>query len=270
MYIRKRLLRLRPGRFVDAGAGEGLLSRLLLDLGWTGSGWDLNEHAVEQARELTAPYLGDGRYELHHGDWLAAEPSGAADLVVSSMLLEHLDDDGQGRYFDRAAAELATGGQVILLVPGSPRHWGIEDEVVGHLRRYTRESLRRLIEEAGWEVQHLVGLNWPLSNLLLGVSNKLVHGAESHRLTLDREHRSIESGLRHVPWKTRFPNVMRLALNEWTMRPFHIAQLAGLRSANALVLYCECRIAGSESEAGTRGGTPPRSEAVSAPTTRKA
>jgi SAM-dependent methyltransferase len=262
MYLRSRLRHLQPGRFVDAGAGEGLLSRLLLDLGWTGSGWDLNEDAIQQARELTAPYISRGRYELHHGDWFEAPPSGAADLVVSSMVLEHLDDASQLRYFDRAAAELTEGGQVVLLVPGSPRHWGIEDEVVGHLRRYTRESLRDLIEGAGWRVQHLVGLNWPISNLLLRVSNKRVSGAESHRLTLDLEGRSVASGFRRVPWKTRFPGVMRVALNEWTMRPFYAAQRAGLRNENALVLYCECRIVGERPEKSPR----PLSEAVNAST----
>jgi SAM-dependent methyltransferase len=270
LYIRRRLRQAPPGRFVDAGTGEGLLSRVLLDLGWRGAGWDLNEDALAQAQAVTAPYIEEGRYELHHRDWFAAEPSGNANLVVSAMLLEHLDDQAQRRYFERAAAELAPGGCVILLVPGSPRHWGIEDEVAGHLRRYTRDSLRAVIEESGWTVEHLVGLTWPVSNLLLRISNRLVHGAESDRLALDLERRFIASGHRQVPWKTRFPRVMRVALNEWTMRPFHIAQVLGSRNENALVLYCECRIADRGAEARAPDNERARRDVVSTSTTREA
>jgi SAM-dependent methyltransferase len=270
MYVRKRLRDVPPGRFVEVGTGDGLLSRLLLELGWTGSGWDLNEEAIEHARALNATYVEQGRYTIHHGDWFTAEPSGTADLVVSMMVLEHLDDDAQRQYFDRAAADLADDGRVILLVPGSPGHWGIEDEIAGHMRRYTRASLGRVVEESGWKVEHLAGLTWPTSNLLLRISNRLVRRAESGRLALDLEDRTIASGHRQVVWKTRFPRVVRLALNEWTMRPLHLAQVAGAKKGNALVLYCECRVAGSDPGSATAGTERAPNDVVSASTTRRA
>jgi SAM-dependent methyltransferase len=241
IYVRKRLQGLRPGRFVHVGTGEGSLSRVLLDLGWTGSGWDLNESALERARALMKPYIDARQYELRHGDWLASEPGPPSDLVVSEMLLEHLDDKAEHQYFERAVAELTSDGLGILLVPGSERHWGIEDEVAGHRRRYTRESLRRAVESAGCRVERLVGLTWPLSNVLLPISNRLVRRAEAQRLTLNLQRRTIASGHRNVPWKTRFPPVARLVLNEWALRPFHLAQLAGSQRESALILYCEFR-----------------------------
>jgi SAM-dependent methyltransferase len=270
IYIRKRLRDVPPGRFVEVGTGDGLVSRLLLDLGWSGSGWDLNQQAIEHGRALNATYVEQGRYELHHGDWFAAEASGTADLVVSMMVLEHLDDDAERQYFDRAAAELVGGGRLILLVPGSPDHWGIEDEIAGHMRRYTRASLDHLVKESGWEVEYLVGLTWPISNLLLRISNRLVRRSESDRLALDFEDRTIASGHRQVAWKTRFPRVMRLALNEWTMRPLHLAQVAGSGKENALVLYCECRVARSDAESAAVGTERARNDVVSASTTRRA
>jgi SAM-dependent methyltransferase len=241
MYVRRRLRRLSPGRFVHVGTGEGILSRLLLDLGWTGSGWDLNANALERARALTESYIEARRYELRHGDWLASDPGAPSDLVVSEMLLEHLDGEAEHRYFERTAAELATGGLGLLLVPGSLRHWGIEDEVAGHRRRYTRQSLRGAVESAGCRVERLVGLTWPLSNLLLPISNRLVRRAEAERLSLNIERRTVASGSRNVPWKTHFPPVTRLVLNEWTLLPFHLAQLIGSQCESALVLYCEFR-----------------------------
>jgi hypothetical protein len=157
------------------------------------------------------------------------------------MLLEHLDEEGERRYFERTLEELAPDGLGILLVPASPEHWGIEDEVAGHLRRYTRESLRRVVEAAGFRVEQLVGLTWPLSNLLLPLSNRLVARAEAQRLSLSLQRRTIASGYRNVLWKTRFPTAARLVLNEWTLRPFHLAQLAGSQRADAMILYCEFR-----------------------------
>jgi hypothetical protein len=241
IYVRRRLRELPPGRFVHVGTGEASLSRILLDLGWTGSGWDLNRDALELARAITEPYIESRRYELREGDWLTAEPDRPADLVVSEMLLEHLDEDAERRYFERTLAELAPDGVGILLVPASVEHWGIEDEIAGHRRRYTRGSLRSVVEAAGFRVERLVGLTWPLSNLLLPLSNRLVARAEAQRLSLSLQRRTIASGHRDVPWKTRFPAAARLVLNEWTLRPFHLAQLAGAERDDAMILYCEFR-----------------------------
>jgi hypothetical protein len=38
---------------------------------------------------------------------------------------------------------LAEGGRAVIIVPGSPRHWGVEDVIAGHLRRYTATTLAR-------------------------------------------------------------------------------------------------------------------------------
>jgi hypothetical protein len=36
MYLRERLEKLEPGRFIEIGPGSGEISKLLLDLGWGG------------------------------------------------------------------------------------------------------------------------------------------------------------------------------------------------------------------------------------------
>src|SRR5947208_14064895 len=104
IYLRKRLRDLEPGRFVHVGTGEGSLSRILLDLGWTGSGWDLNRTALDRARALTAPYIESQRYELRRGDWLHPEPGPPSDRVVPQMLLEHPHGDAAPGYFDPTPA----------------------------------------------------------------------------------------------------------------------------------------------------------------------
>jgi SAM-dependent methyltransferase len=239
LYVRERLRRRRPGAFVEIGVGGGVLTRMLLDLGWTGTGWDLNEDTLAAAARTNAAAVEDARLELRCGDWLDSGDDRQTDLVLSSMVLEHLREDEVARYFERAAEALRPGGIAVTLVPASPAHWGIEDEVAGHLRRYTRTALRDTLERAGWRVLHLVGLTYPVSNVLLALSNRQVARWEAGRVELDRRERTALTGVRDVPWKTRFPGVARVVLNDTILYPLHLLQRRTAGAESALVLYCE-------------------------------
>jgi hypothetical protein len=127
----------------------------------------------------------------------------------------------------------------ILLVPASPKHWGIEDDVAGHIRRYTRHGLERRLDELGWSVRHVAGLTYPLSNILLPLSNLLVRRAEQWKMRLDQPERTTRSGVREIRFKTTFPSVLSMALNERTLYPFHLLQKACRQRDSALVLYAE-------------------------------
>ena len=65
-----------------------------------------------------------GSYEVRHGDFLAMRDLGNADLVISSMVLEHLDEDATERFFELTRSLLGPSGSLILMVPGSPRPLG--------------------------------------------------------------------------------------------------------------------------------------------------
>ena len=72
---------------------------------------------------------------------------GAFDSVVCLNVLEHLEDDaGALAVFKRV---LRPGGNAIVLAPALPWLFGAMDESMGHLRRYTRRTLRRAFIEAG-------------------------------------------------------------------------------------------------------------------------
>jgi SAM-dependent methyltransferase len=241
MYAAERLRRLAPGKFLEVGTGEGWLARTLLDAGWQGTGYEPGAEAANRAEEWMAQEIRAGRFRLERRNWLegeSAEP--AVDLVVSAMVLEHLAPEDEQRYFRQTARHLRPGGRAILLVPASPAHWGIEDEVAGHYRRYTFESMRRLLRDVGWDAGHMAGLTFPLSNLLLPLSNRLVRRTEAHRTALSLAERTVASGSRDVPLKTRFPPALGLVLNEYALAPWHWWQKMARHSPHALVLYVEC------------------------------
>jgi SAM-dependent methyltransferase len=241
MYIRERLRRRSPGRFVEVGVGRGELSNLLLDLGWTGIGYDVSDDAVAEASKLNRTQIARRHYELRAENWLRAKPSARVDLVISSMVIEHLSDDEEERYFERCRSWLGPGGIAILLVPASPAHWGIEDDIAGHVRRYTRQGIQQRLRELQWLPRHVAGLTYPLSNVLLPLSNILVSRAEGGKRTLSKGERTRRSGVRDVPLKTRLAPAFALLFNRLTLYPFFLLQKVNRTNAKALVLYVECQ-----------------------------
>lgn len=245
MYIRERLKKRRPGTFIEIGVGQGLLSSALLDLGWTGFGLEVDTAAASAARLHNASAIENGRYSVIGADWIGASALDASipakvDLIISSMVLEHLDDGAEQEYFARCAKRLAPSGVCVALVPASMRAWGIEDEIAGHHRRYSFCRFEEMLPRLGWRLNHIAGLTFPLSNVLLPISNWLVARSESEKRRLDMAARTRASGRRKVYFKTVFPRFAGIVLNEAVMYPLHLLQKAFLHSRRALVIYVEC------------------------------
>jgi len=82
----------------------------------------------------------------------AAGLSGQMDTVVYVNVLEHVPDD----YAEmRLALDcLAPGGHVIVFVPALPWLFGTADELFGHYRRYTKESLADVFATLDVDVVH--------------------------------------------------------------------------------------------------------------------
>jgi SAM-dependent methyltransferase len=86
-----------------------------------------------------------------------------ADRSVGTVMLrdviEHLDDEAALAECHRV---LRPGGLLVLLVPAWPSLWSVRDARAGHLRRYTRASLRGAVETAGFDVVTLRGYQFAL------------------------------------------------------------------------------------------------------------
>ena len=93
------------------------------------------------------------------------------DTVISLNVIEHIDDDRAA--LNNIKSRLASKGRAIVLVPQGPRNFGTLDEVLGHRRRYTRESLTKLASDCGFEVREILEFNrigsaaWYLNGKLL-------------------------------------------------------------------------------------------------------
>jgi SAM-dependent methyltransferase len=129
-------------RILDAGCGSG---RNMVDLRRHGSvtGVELSDASVEIAQ-------GRGAGEVVAGSVLEMPfPDVSFDFAVSLDVIEHLEDDVAALRELRRV--VAPGGALLLTVPAYQWLWSGHDVVNHHHRRYTRRSLKRVAEEAGWQ-----------------------------------------------------------------------------------------------------------------------
>jgi SAM-dependent methyltransferase len=108
------------------------------------------------ARALAAKRLGHRVKNAKLPD-LSMFERNAYDLIALLDVLEHVPDDiASLRAIHR---RLKPGGALLLTVPANPWMWSAHDAAHHHFRRYTGRGLRRLFEQAGFEVQLLSYFN---------------------------------------------------------------------------------------------------------------
>jgi SAM-dependent methyltransferase len=128
-------------RILDAGCGSG---RNMIELARYGTvtGVELSETSVALARERQCG-------EVVAGSVLEMPfPDHSFELAVSLDVIEHLEDDLTALREMRRT--VAPGGALLVTVPAYQWLWSGHDEINHHHRRYTRRSLQRVAEQAGW------------------------------------------------------------------------------------------------------------------------
>ena len=140
----------RRPRILDVGCGTGANLLMLSEYG-EAEGVDISEDALAFCRErgLDKVRLGAGE-QLPYDD-------GTFDLVTAFDVVEHMDDDLAGLREMRRV--LRPGGRVLLFVPTFMFLWGLQDDVSNHRRRYRLPELRRVLEQAGFEIERTTYAN---------------------------------------------------------------------------------------------------------------
>jgi len=210
--------------FLELGCGPGDLSLKLCQKGWQGVGSDFSAEAFEQARANLSEHIKDGRYHLVESDIFDLDLRGEKfDVGLSMMVMEHVAD--QGRFLRKVIEFVKPGGHVIVAVPGRRDRWGIEDETVGHLRRYDRNDLREALLSADLSDVIVWSVAVPIANLLFHFSNFFIrNSSEIDKLSQSTREQTVTSGIREIPWKTAFPSAFRLILNRTALYPLFVMQ----------------------------------------------
>jgi FkbM family methyltransferase len=143
---------------IEVGAGIGTFSEYLL-----GSPKVQKLIAVEPAMNtlphLTERFATNPRVQVLSGYLSDHYTALAANAVAAVNVLEHVEDDTA--FLSEAHAAVVPGGHLLLFVPAIPAIYGSLDKVFEHFRRYTKPSLRKVIEGAGWKPQRIAYMNFP-------------------------------------------------------------------------------------------------------------
>lgn len=186
-------------RILNVGCGTGELSLRLAARGHRVHGIDLEAEHVKLAQR----HGGVGGPGLATFEVAAIEDyrgAGDFDCVLSTDVLEHIEDDRAA--LARMVSLVRPRGLVLLTVPAGQWLFGYHDEAMGHFRRYTRTSLRRLVGEF-CDVETMRYFGFSLIPLCLAFS-KVLRRPYPVAQTCGESRRSVLGGaLRGLLWLDR-------------------------------------------------------------------
>jgi 2-polyprenyl-3-methyl-5-hydroxy-6-metoxy-1,4-benzoquinol methylase len=122
-----------------------------------------------------------------------------ADAAVCMNVLEHLADDELA--VNTFGKRLKAGGLLVLLIPAGPWLFGEIDRRLGHYRRYSKPSVRALMQKTGFEIVKLRYFNF------IGLWGWWWNARVAKKLTQsDFQIRMFDNGI--VPWLSRVEAIL--------------------------------------------------------------
>ena len=145
-------------RVLEVGSGIGNMTRLLYGRDLIVA-TDMETAYVDILRNRfdRKPTLAVERLNLESEADCVALHHYKFDTAVCLNVLEHIEahSDAVRRLYDL----LMPGGHLLVFVPADPNLFGTMDTQVGHVRRYTKESLQDVLASAGFEVRKIAYQN---------------------------------------------------------------------------------------------------------------
>ena len=168
-YVKQEIADYLTGDVLEVGAGIGGTTVALHD--GTARRWVCLEPDANLALRLQTRMSETGKAataDIIAGSICAFAVTPCFDCILYIDVLEHIEDDrGQ---MESAAQLVRPGGHIVVLSPAHQWLFSNFDRRIGHLRRYTKASLRSLIP-SGWIEKKLayldsVGIFLSLGNVL--------------------------------------------------------------------------------------------------------
>ena len=144
-------------RVLEIGSGVGNLTRRLVPRSQYVAS-DINPLYLDTLHALAAerPYMRASYCDVT--DSQSFPPvDGGYDTVVCLNVIEHVKDDASA--LTNIYRALRPGGTAIILVPHGQWNFGTLDDVLGHFRRYSDESVRAVAGQCGFSIKKVFQFN---------------------------------------------------------------------------------------------------------------
>ncbi len=217
LFRRYELLqRVKKGaHFLEIGPGNLDLAQELLAKFSKGTLIDFNTTDVKPIyAELPDSFR--QRLTLITADFLQYKFTSKFDCVVACEVLEHIEDDGL--FLRRMNDFMADGGQLILSVPARQKYWEVDDEIVGHYRRYEKQELYGKLAAAGYSQIDIVSYGFPFQNLIRLGRVALAKAQYKEKANWQKQQQSQQSGF--MVKRSLYVNLIGLFINKYTLYPF--------------------------------------------------
>ena len=149
--IARRIAPPRDARILEVGCGTGHNLEMLRRFGRV-EGIEVDP----AARQLAALRLGQPIMDAPLPA-LPGVPDRAYDMVAILDVIEHIEEDVAG--MRALAGKMKPGARMLITVPAFPWMWSAHDVVNHHKRRYTRKTLRALVDDAGLKLEMMSWFN---------------------------------------------------------------------------------------------------------------
>ena len=162
----------------DVGCGHGLLQRQVeTAYGKDVTGFDLNEFALKHNQSSRSEIY---CYDIFQKDSALRE---RFDLVFLFDVLEHIPDEDA--FLAALLFHMAPSGKIILNVPAGQWAYSAYDRAAGHLRRYSRRSLRETAERNRLRLLRWTYWGFPLVPILIARNLWLARVRDRDRIISD-------------------------------------------------------------------------------------
>jgi len=159
-------------RVLEIGCGMGAMIDFAAARGRKITGVDIDDYFLKYSK---LKYAKNEDIRIIKSDCMVLDrkfKKESFDTVMITNVLEHL------KYQEKAVRImnklLSTGGRLAVFVPAFQCIYGKLDKNVGHYRRYTKITLRRVLEQSGFEIEKIHYMNfigffgWYFNSELLG------------------------------------------------------------------------------------------------------
>ena len=154
------------------------------------------------------------RLHLVIEDFMRFTSDSKYDCIIACEVMEHVEHDLV--FLRKIHTLLNDRGQAIISVPARRKYWAMDDEIVGHYRRYEEKEINEMLLQEKFKDISIISYGFPFINILRWPRIILANAQAKNGMNLSIETRSKHSGISPV---RRVLKLFGFLLNKYTVYP---------------------------------------------------